>query len=256
MAVIKKRGYTSFKAGQKQFPKSSNFKKRKTFIPRAIGGMYAGQTGASNNVEVKCYDRVLGQAAAVLVTLSNVVGIDPTAGNPTFGIATGLAQVNPLISGTQGYQRIGTRITMKSVAINFDLAANSLAIGDVATVRMLLIYDKSTNGSFPLYTDILQSIDGVGNVTNAITSGVKIANSKRFIFIRDKFIVLDPAQSTLVHVHDYVKLKNLVTEYGGSTSPGAVGDCTSGGLFLMIFYAYAGTAPKMANVVARLRYYD
>lgn len=88
---------------------------------------------------------------------------------------------NGVASGTDFNQRIGRKITMKSLYLRFTLnpiATASAPVGDI--VRVMMIYDTQANGALPSVTDVL--------VTANWQAAMNLNNRDRFKVLYDKFI--------------------------------------------------------------------
>ncbi len=73
--------------------------------------------------------------------------VDTTA-TTTPGTTQSLILLNPLSQGTTRLTRIGNSVRFITLACNFKITINSSATN--TTVRLLLIYDKQTNGAAPV----------------------------------------------------------------------------------------------------------
>lgn len=139
-------------------------------------------------------------------------------------------------------------------------------------VRILVIYDRQTNGALPAIADILQTTSQTGANTNSVFSDINLNNRDRFMILRDMRVVLpsltvtagvvtnpgfvDPVTGTFF-VKEYIKLKGLITQYRADSSAAVIGDIASGGLFLVTFgQTAAGMEGFNSFLETRLRYGD
>ena len=93
-----------------------------------------------------------------------------------FTSATGnftITPINLIAQGTTAQQHIGRKAVMTSVLVRSWL---TLTAGQYP-VRMVLVYDKETNGVAPIATDIFTVNDSM--------SPMNLANSDRFIVVAD-----------------------------------------------------------------------
>jgi len=178
--------------------------------------------------------------------------------------------LNGLVQGAAQSQRIGNKIAMKSVRIRGQIL--NLATTVATYARMIVYYDKQTNGANCANSDLLQSTTSVPGNSTSVFSELNLTNVERFTILRDYCISLpsvtyaagvqtnlgiDPGQNpsggSILDVDMFIKLKGLQTLYKGATS--AVGDISTGGLFLVLLN-YAGAAVWTFRHGVRLRYDD
>lgn len=179
--------------------------------------------------------------------------------------------LNGLQLGTSAYQRIGNKIAMKSCywSLTFGInALNTIATSTSGTpqvpVRMMIVYDKQTNGALPVVSDLLSGYSGIANSTARaidVNSPNNLNNKDRFIVLCDKRFVLSAQGTGSRILKKYKKLSTSVSYKSGATV-GNVTDITSGGLY---FIAYRDddlgnntnpdTSVRMTGDI-RLRYQD
>jgi len=187
------------------------------------------------------------------------------------GSAATFTLLNGLKLGTSAFQRIGNKITMKSLywSLGFGLAA---ADSDPATdtnvlnvpVRMMIVYDKQPNGALPVLGDLLSAFAGVDNTTARaidMNSPNNLNNKDRFIVLADKRFILSSNGNSSRHIKKYKKLSTSVAYKSGATV-GDITDITSGSLYFIAFTdsEINGVADPVATVGMkgdiRLRYQD
>ena len=190
--------------------------------------------------EVKFFDVTVANASWPLI--ATVAGAEPTTA------FAGITELNDILQGAGAYQRIGQKLTMKSVAFKC-----SLELGGTPPVmgngRIMLVYDRQPNGAFPSISDLLSI-----NVSTApiFTSGLNMSKKSRFSILCDKYIDLDTDALGTASVVLFRNNINLETEY--SATAGTIADITTGALFLIAFGTYTNFAMK--NATARIRFYD
>jgi len=152
--------------------------------------------------------------------------------NPiTFNQVTGnVALFNGLVPGTSGTTRIGRKIRMVSISYRFQggYATSSTSTGS-SPLRMLIIYDKQTNGATPAAGSVL--------TLDVIESPMSLGNSQRFIVIADEIIDSYTPSATGSQQAFYrkgFKKLNLVTEFNAGTA-GTVSDINTGGVFALFY---------------------
>lgn len=179
--------------------------------------------------------------------------------------------LNLIQTGSSFFNRIGRRIEMKSIRVSGNLQTLGSQVSHGYT-RIMIVYDRQTNGALPSAADILQSTKQDGtNVTNSY-SGLNLNNRDRFVVLRDMRTATPPINVTagtvtfeadsdpvspFTNIDMYVKLKGLVTQYKADSTPAVIGDISSGGLYLITFGNFAGGSEGWeAYVETRLRFAD
>jgi len=234
---------------------------RRPFIPRApayaarfprdtVGGRLYSRS--LPRAEIKSFD--LTPADAELVRVLSVAGTEPAA------FATGMTEINDVQAGNAFYQRIGTKINIRSIMMRFKLTnttvqATGLFTDQPAHVRYMLVYDRQPNGAFPAITDILQNNDS-GAVTHG--SSINIANRDRFSVLLDRNISLSEADSQTRWVSEYIVCPNLQTQFRSSAA--TIGDITTGSILFICFgniqLGPAFDAGQIQSLQFRIRYAD
>lgn len=156
--------------------------------------------------------------------------------------------LNGTIPGDNLQNRDSRKIQMRKALIRgvlrFDKAGTT-PIDDV--VRIILFYDRQSNGAAPAIADVLRNVDSAGTTTTSSLSAVQLANSARFLILRDEMWHMPITDATnaitgrlLGDVPSkgssfkwFVKLPNLETHYNAGVA-GTVADITTGALFLLV----------------------
>lgn len=219
--------------------------------------------------EVKSLD--VGSATAV------APGGAPLAINTTGSVAA----INLVTAGSSFFQRVGRKIEMKSVELSYQISpitSQTLATAQ-DWLRILIVYDRQTNGALPNVSDVLQDTDAAGANTTNIASGVNLNNRDRFLVIYDDRTQLPQVTNTMGvltnvfpnsfggrngtssgfgNVHIFRKLKGLVCHFKADSVPGVIGDVATGGLFLITIGSLAAAAQNFALTPwkIRVRYND
>lgn len=147
--------------------------------------------------------------------------------------------VNGTNVGADVKQRIGRRITMKSLQLRMTISGTNNPINEYTSsvVRILVIYDRNPNGvtATPSLNDIFDvaMITTTGtSVTHYINCGKNMSNKDRFLFLLDKTYTVEqvygivsglppiPADSNhlttkVIQKNFYINLKNLNVSYNG-----------------------------------------
>lgn len=233
------------RSGRRQASYASN---RLVAIPRGVP-MYAVGRGQMGRGEVKFFDCTVTAPASGtfgLFSQSAAVGAEPATA------FTGITEVNCVEQGATSYNRIGTKILIKS--IDFRASFNMVGTAPVNnSLRYMIVYDHQPNGAFPAIGDIISR--NIATSPNFFT-GVNMANRSRFVVLRDRIVALDPEGTGTVNVKEFIKTK-LETQFRSSTN--TIGDLTTGAIYLVCFCLTAGTAASyitMTSPTFRLRYFD
>lgn len=242
------RGMPAAKRGRYVIPRSfpSSYGARRPYIRPTVSA-----------VEVKSYDLQVSPDVNDSDSGIETVYVTAVAGiGATNAFTTGMSCINMLQQGATFYQRIGCKVSIKSIALEGVVAlAYSSASTYPSCLRMLLIYDKQSNGAYPTVGDILQNNDS--GVTT-FDSGLNIQNRSRFSIIRDQRIQLDTG-SQYVYPFKVFCTGKWDTEYG--TNTGLIGDIKTGAIHVLIFQNWkiafgASLGPVIGSVHSRIRYFD
>lgn len=202
---------------------------------------------------------------------SEIKGLDVPFGTVSLNTTASITCLNLVRAGTSFMNRVGRRIELK----NLTLSCSIDPIRTIATqdyVRVLVVYDRQTNGANPAIADILQSTDQAGANTTTSWSGINLNNRDRFRIFVDERITLpsqtftagvitnpgwvDPVKTTF-NIKRFVKLGREVTQYKADSAPAVVADIATGGLFLVTIGQFAsGGEGYQMEVETRLRYND
>lgn len=147
--------------------------------------------------------------------------VDILSGN-TLSVGTGV-WTNPQIlnllgNGAGPTARIGRRVTMKSLQIRFTAVAGNQAM------RLMVCYDKQTNGALPAITDVVTSSGDFNAVQN-------LGNNQRFVVLCDQiFISISNVQAIADTIYRKI---NLDSEYF-ATATSTIADMSTGSVFIMV----------------------
>jgi len=189
-----------------------------------------------------------------------------TTGNIT---ALNLIQV-----GSSMFNRIGRKIEMRSVRLTAQIS--TMAVTRATTTpdyyRVMIIYDRQTNGANPAMADFLQDTEQTGTNTTTAYSGLNMNNRERFVTLMDKKITLPQATNTAgvltnifpndcdlpIRIDEFRKLRGLTTHFKADSNPAVIGDIATGGLFMVnLAYTQAnGTELYQMAWNVRLKYVD
>jgi len=194
---------------------------------------------------------------------------------------TNTGAVGNLLNGTQEgagfWNRIGRKIAMKSLTIRGQIISNAgVPVSyQPETLRYIIYYDKQPNGLAATWDQIVKSYTDAGAVASNTLDGLNLDNRDRFVVLRDRHIAMpgtgpigQPATApygtsigTLgggsdgaAIVKEYIKLKNLETQYNGTSNPATVATIATGSLSI-IFQGDVGGQWTL-EYASRLRFTD
>lgn len=198
---------------------------------------------------------------------------DLALGDDNFAVvatATGLL-MNGTVQGAAQQQRIGNKISMKSLRIKGNII--NLLTAVQTSGRILVVYDKQTNGVVPALTDVINTRTSItAAATTTAYSNLNLDNVERFTILRDMTFILpsvtntagvltntgwdsqnQPNGSSFFDVDMFIKLKGMTTLYKGATS--GIGDIATGGIYMYLIN-HQGIASWTFRNTIRLRYND
>jgi len=166
-----------------------------------------------------------------------------------FTSATGnftITPINLIAQGTTAQQHIGRKAVMTSVLVRSWL---TLTAGQYP-VRMVLVYDKETNGAAPIATDIFTVNDSM--------SPMNLANSDRFIVVADVSpFQQNQGQATapgVVNIEIYRKMR-LPIQFNDTTTA-TITAINTGALFLCCALADGTSTIGIQETYTRVRFID
>jgi len=219
--------------------------------PRGVP-LYATGRGQMSRGEVKFFDCAITIPSVAGPYGFQTVATPPTGSEPTAAF-TGITEINCVPQGATSYNRIGTKILIKSIQFNATIFLGGSGPTQ-GVYRYMLVYDSQPNGAFPALSDLLSV-----NISTAPTfySSVNMANRSRFIVLRDRIgnLDVDGGNGAMVNVKEFVKTK-LETQF--KTNTGAIGDITTGAIYFvaMATLSSAVTYITMSQPTTRIRFYD
>jgi len=184
--------------------------------------------------------------------------------------------------GTDFYNRIGNRIMMRSLQIFGKIertGSNATAVGEDLG-RILVVYDRQSNGALPVLSDVILSVDSSGGGLSTAESFINQYNRDRFTVLSDETVYLPPCgingavdilptSYVIPNNHPgktggflyqkFIKLKDLETKFnpGGA---GTIADVNTGGLFVLVLSDVASTAGTTVawqlRIGTRLKFHD
>lgn len=153
--------------------------------------------------------------------------------------ATGVsAAINQITQGVANNQRLGSKIVIRSLAYRFDFDINSAATIPCA-IRAIIFWDRQPNA----YSVALSPADLLA--TASYLSYNNVANSSRFVVLRNHNIALAPNGPQTAFIEGFVKL-NMNSFYVNTVSDNP----TTGALMCLFIGDQAANTPA---VVASFR---
>lgn len=208
--------------------------------------------------------------------IDNTVFYSFDGGTP--GTAVGeFTALNLIRIGSTMNNRIGRKIKTASIRINggFFPQMQTSNHRSPTQVRLMVVYDRQTNGNLPVLSDVIQCIDQAGTQTTDIYCGMNLNNRDRFLVLHDSFHFLPglsdntatgvqngyPTNSDNYQVNVYRKIKNLETLYKADSSPAVIGDISTGSIFMLAIHETLGTETDAGTYWEwhgnmRLRFFD
>lgn len=201
--------------------------------------------GAGGATEVKAVDQRTGGTVTAFFSTGGSVSSPCGTGN---GDTSGYPE-----EGSGFYNRIGRRIRMKSLHIRGYISPGG---GNAAAVsqqmgRIMVLYDRQTNGAAPSIADILTNYDadGTARTTPAALCGLNLNNRDRFVVLRDHQVILPaigingatPANTAPGDVRNqdgnlvnmFIPLKGLEMHFKASSATGPITDIATGSLLIV-----------------------
>jgi len=227
--------------------------------PQNVQQNLIGRSSLFNTTEVKCKDLSLTPATVIAtVATANLAHINPEAGGAGNGLATGYTTINAIQQGNAVSQRIGDKVTIKSIRVKGLInIADDADLTDNGHVRCMVVLDKQCNGAAPVYSDIIASVDYAGAYSTPFNSSIKICNKKRFVVLKDETFNLGWQSDQAIKIDWFIK-NRLETEYISTAGPPTIANIATGAVYLLVF-ACAGEfthLPRVVDFNIRVRYFD
>jgi len=233
-----KRRRSYYSGGQQPFKKPRSNQSGMVLFRRPVMGVQARGLPASltsHRPEIKALDNPIET-----LTVSN---------------ASSIGVINYIRAGSSFCNRIGRKVEMTSVRVSGYFQAIQTAEAP-QLARIMLVYDRQTNGAVPALADIIQSTDQAAANSTTILSGMNLNNRDRFTILMDK--VLGGTGGDLKN-HGFKKFKKIsVNTTFNQLNGGNVGDIQTGSLYLLTFLGtncVTVTAPVTTGRI-RLRFMD
>jgi len=246
------------------------YKRRRTTyagnFPR-LTGLAAQPAFRSLKGEVKSLD--VGSATAVA-----------PGGTPLTVNQTGLiGAINLVTAGSFFFNRVGRKIEMRSVELSYQITTLTATLTTPQDwLRIMIVYDRQTNGAYPAISDVLQDTDSAGANTSGVSAGLNLNNRDRFLVVYDDRTQLPAMTNTagvvsnafpnsfggrngtstgFGNVHIFRKFKGgLVAHFKADSTPAVIGDVATGGLYVITLGTQAVGNYSITPWKFRVRYTD
>lgn len=200
--------------------------------------------------------------------------VDHATTTSTFTSVATVAGTNvlDLLQGSQGYNRIGQRIQLKTLRIR-GLIENVATVASSNTGRVLVVYDRQPNGTTAMWTDVVLGVTAAGATSSLIRDGINMGNRERFVVLIDEQMYLPGLTNTagqVTTVADYgtndknpsmfnfdrfVNLRDMETHFNNGTA-GNITDIQSGCITMFVACEAAATASWRFYWSSRVRFLD
>jgi len=182
-----------------------------------------------------------------------------------------ITTVNLIQAGTGSWNRIGRKVTLKSLRLKGRATCSHFQDTDEDIygniVRITVVWDKQpAGGTEPLFNDIFGVTSQAGTETATYYSPPKYDTMDRFRVLKDWDIASEPGAlpSTTNFIRlDYpidcfISLGELETTFSGQSSPMTIADINNGALYVIARAARSNVATTVwrVEVNARIRYLD
>lgn len=200
------------------------------------------------------------------------VDVNITSGNMSFNTTGAAVLLNGMLQGSNAYQRSGRKIILKALHLKgaiFYKQAGAAPGNDY--FRLMVVYDKQSDGSGIAFATLLQNVDNSGATSSTALSGMNLDNGDRFVMLRDyRFktdaisapqVAGDAQQDTAVScpwiINDYINLQDSPTIYGATANAGTIADIQTGSIWLMALGSQSAANFQYEFVgSSRLRFVD
>lgn len=187
---------------------------------------------------------------------------------------TGAIQaINLVQQGAGVSQRIGNKISLKSLRVRFSFVSTGNTSDEPRTSRIMVIYDRNPNKAYPAANFILaESLQDNTISAGTFTSSVNPNWFDRFVVLQDDFTSLAPRdqfgglqevsvgttdQRTFVYDR-YIKLHDMESVYDSTGNPMTIARINVGALYVLVIgnFTVNGTDAWQLLGSTRLRFRD
>ena len=179
-----------------------------------------------------------GELKDITTTTTNTIGLPATST---------VTLINGVGTGVTPNNRIGRRITMKSLLVRGTFAMAATGTGN-SPLRVVIVYDRQTNKAAPAATDVFTA--------DAIYAAQLLDNSRRFQVLMDEEVEAFGAAGPAAHQFvRYIKM-NLPVEFD-NTGVSTVAGITTGSVYMFAWSSGNLTvAAPFSTILTRIRFSD
>lgn len=213
--------------------------------------IYSGAMTVYRGLQAKGFRKLLPKPRQTIEVKSNTYQQDSGYQLSTTG---DLFLLNGIAQGTDFTQRIGSRFTMKSICLNYELKR----VGEDTSIGLFLVYDKQASQASPAVC---------GGSANAVLDGTiaspTVVNTQCPLDLsnRDRFVILYhkvhhvTSNTPIINHKKFIKLNVGTTCEGASNAITAI---STGSLHLMAIsnIAFISANRPELRFMSRLRYID
>lgn len=248
--------------------------KRKEELALVRATMRAEQAAASRTVSQNAMLGLMRRQALQSSSRPEVKWVDYPTTTSNFRSAatppTAVSIFTPL-QGAAGFNRIGQKVTLKSLRVRGQVMNIATATQDVG--RIIVVYDKQANAALPNWADLITSISAAGAATTNVLCGLNMANRERFIVLADEMLLLPSVTNagglgvltnlgaintsdknpSMFNFDRFIRLRDMEAHFN-NTNGGTFADVQTGSL--NIFFVSGNDAQYSCIWNARVRYSD
>jgi len=252
---------------------NKSYKKRRLFKPSSFKSISMFANNNRNLKNIISYQQTRSGGEIKSLDFCSPTITATTLAPFTLNNTPQIVVINPITIGSSMWNRIGRKISMKSIHLtgSFDpIVGNGTDI--TTSCRLMLVYDKQTNGALPSYDDMFRDqyngpTDTNSSGANNFLAGINLNNRDRFEVIFDKRFILPPINlgepgivtctPDLAAFSYFANLKNREVHFKADSSTGVIGDISTGGLYIVtVADATNGNQSWGLWLKGRLRYSD
>jgi hypothetical protein len=209
----------------------------------------------------KARDSAMSPASFPSPELKNVDTVGSLALSNT-GVGSGhTALINGLIPGTERYNRLGRRVTAKSIMVRcylYTSAASPAVVDDL--FRIAVIWDEQPIGTLPTSAQLWNGVDSSGAVTTNMLSFNNRDNSMRFKTLRTHTVQINAENQASETYQGRIYWEwnipcNFTTQYNAGVT-GGLGDIVTGALYLVAHGNNSSTAQWSIDYTTRFKFND
>lgn len=178
------------------------------------------------------------------------------------GVGSGhTALINGLIPGVERYNRLGRRVTAKSINVRcyvYTSAASPAVVDDL--FRFAVVWDEQPTGTLPTSANLWNGVDSSGAVTTNMLSFNNRDNSMRFKVLRTHTVQINAEQQASETYQGRIYWEwnipcNYTTQYNAGVT-GGLGDIVTGALYLVAHGNNSSTAQWSVDYTTRFKFFD